>query len=142
MYAAPINGWPATWRARCAPDARRRGKRWRGDDGERKTRLKPFASGSKRSIAANRRSITAIGIKALTSLFNQSDRLIKTKTDREEGTKMKKLGFATIMASGLAAAVLGLAGPAQADIGHHDWVNNVQQQVSVPQVSTNVQQSR
>jgi hypothetical protein len=55
---------------------------------------------------------------------------------------MKKLGFATIMASGLAAAVLGLAGPAQADIGHHDWVNNVQQQVSVPQVSTNVQQSR
>ena len=95
-----------------------------------------------RSIAANRRSITAIGIKALTSLFNQSDRLIKTKTDREEGTKMKKLGFATIMASGLAAAVLGLAGPAQADIGHHDWVNNVQQQVSVPQVSTNVQQSR
>ena len=32
---------------------------------------------------------------------------------------MKKFGFATIVASGLAAAVLGLAGPAQADIGHH-----------------------
>jgi hypothetical protein len=35
---------------------------------------------------------------------------------------MKKFGFATIVASGLAAAVLGLAGPAQADIGHRDWV--------------------
>ena len=31
---------------------------------------------------------------------------------------MKKFGFATIVASGLAAAVLGLAGPAQSDIGH------------------------
>ncbi len=39
---------------------------------------------------------------------------------------MKKFGFATIIASGLTAAVLGLAGPAQADIGHHDWVNNTQ----------------
>ena len=41
---------------------------------------------------------------------------------------MKKFGFATIVASGLAAAVLGLAGPAQADIGHHDWVHDIQQQ--------------
>ena len=55
---------------------------------------------------------------------------------------MKKFGFATIIASGLAAAVLGLAGPAQADIGHHDWVNDIQQQVSVPQVNTGVHQSR
>ena len=29
---------------------------------------------------------------------------------------MKKLGFATIIASGLTAAVLGFAGPANADI--------------------------
>lgn len=29
---------------------------------------------------------------------------------------MKKFGFATLIASGLAAAVLGFAGPAQADI--------------------------
>ncbi|BBW99900.1 hypothetical protein MMOR_08370 [Mycolicibacterium moriokaense] len=35
---------------------------------------------------------------------------------------MKKFGFAAIVASGLAAAVLGLAGPAQADLGHHGWV--------------------
>ncbi len=44
---------------------------------------------------------------------------------------MKKFGFATIVASGLAAAVLGLAGPAQADIGHHDWVVNTQQHATV-----------
>ena len=55
---------------------------------------------------------------------------------------MKKFGFAAVIASGMAAAVLGLAGPAQADIGHHDWVNNTQPTVSVPQVSTNVHQSR
>ena len=44
---------------------------------------------------------------------------------------MKKFGFATIVASGLAAAVLGLAGPAQADIGHHQWVQDIQQQANV-----------
>ncbi len=55
---------------------------------------------------------------------------------------MKKLGFATVIASGLTAAVLGLAGPASADIGHHDWVNDIQQTVNVPQVNTTVHQSR
>ena len=54
---------------------------------------------------------------------------------------MKKFGFATIIASGLAAAVLGLAGPASADVGHHDWVHDIQPQVSVPQVDNSVQQS-
>jgi hypothetical protein len=55
---------------------------------------------------------------------------------------MKKFGFATIIASGLTAAVLGLAGPAQADVGHHDWVHDIQPAVTVPQVDTSVQQSR
>ena len=55
---------------------------------------------------------------------------------------MKKLGFATIIASGLTAAVLGLAGPASADVGHHDWVHDIQPSVSVPQVDTSVQHSR
>ena len=32
---------------------------------------------------------------------------------------MKKFGFATMIASGLAAAVLGFAGPAQADSIHN-----------------------
>jgi hypothetical protein len=34
----------------------------------------------------------------------------------EEGIEMRKFGFATLIASGLTAAVLGFAGPAQADI--------------------------
>ena len=55
---------------------------------------------------------------------------------------MKKFGFATVIASGLAAAVVGLAGPAQADVVHHDWVHDIQQQVSVPHVDNSVQQSR
>ena len=54
---------------------------------------------------------------------------------------MKKFGFATIVASGLAAAVLGLAGPAQADIGHHDWVNTSNSSDWSPQVDTSVAQA-
>ena len=56
---------------------------------------------------------------------------------------MKKFGFATVIAGGLAAAALGIAGPAQADIGHHDWIYEITQpQVSVPHVDTSVHQSR
>jgi hypothetical protein len=55
---------------------------------------------------------------------------------------MKKFGFATMIVSGLFAAVVGLAGPASADIGHHDWVNDISQpSVSVPHVDTSVHQS-
>jgi phosphoribosylcarboxyaminoimidazole (NCAIR) mutase len=68
------------------------------------------------------------------------------KTETKEGTKMKKFGFATIAATGLAAAVLGFAAPAQAapvfpvptDVVHHEWVHDIQQQVNVPQVDTSV----
>ena len=55
---------------------------------------------------------------------------------------MKKLTIAAAIASGLTAAVLGIAGPAQADIGHRDWVNTIQPTVTVPHVDTTVQQSR
>ena len=44
---------------------------------------------------------------------------------------MKKFGFASVIATGFAAALLGLAGPANADVGHHDWVRDIQQQASV-----------
>jgi hypothetical protein len=47
---------------------------------------------------------------------------------------MKKFGLGSIVATGLAAAVLGFAAPAQADIVHHKWVHEIQQQVNVPQV--------
>ena len=55
---------------------------------------------------------------------------------------MKKFGFATIIASGLTAAFLGLAAPASAGVDHLTWLNDIHQHVSVPQVSTGVQQSR
>jgi hypothetical protein len=61
---------------------------------------------------------------------------------KEEGIKVKKFGFATVIASGLTAAVIGLAGPAQADIGHHNWVKDIHPTATVPQVDTSVQQSR
>jgi hypothetical protein len=66
---------------------------------------------------------------------------------------MKKFGFAAVVASGLAAAVLGFAAPAQADaevtisvtpaaypsgIDHLDWLNDIQPKVIVPEVNTNV----
>jgi hypothetical protein len=44
-------------------------------------------------------------------------------------------------ASGLAAAIIGVAGPAHADVIHHDWVYVIQPQVTVPHVDTSVHQS-
>jgi hypothetical protein len=98
-------------------------------------------------IPANHQSISATGIIHLTSLFSQLDRHEEDQTGRyaktkKEGTKMKKFGFATVVASGLAAAVLGLAGPAQADIGHHDWVQNTQQHATVSSVTSTVGNGR
>jgi hypothetical protein len=71
---------------------------------------------------------------------------------------IKNFGFATIAASGLAAAIVGLAAPAQAaveaptatlsaitvpaGIDHHDWLGDIGPHVNVPQVNTSVQQSR
>jgi len=54
---------------------------------------------------------------------------------------MKKTTIAAIIASGLTAAVVGLAGPASADVGHHDWAVNANQS-PVPTVDTTVHQSR
>jgi ABC-type glycerol-3-phosphate transport system substrate-binding protein len=70
---------------------------------------------------------------------------------------MKKFGFATVAVSGLAAAILGLAGPAQAadaadapaslastiviaptGVDHLDWLDDIQPKVNVPQVDTSV----
>jgi hypothetical protein len=129
----------------------------------------------KAPIPANQRSISAIGIKPLSCVFSQSDRREEAPTpadatseprhsrdgsntpDREERRQeMKKFGFATIAASGLAAAILGLAAPVQAATGveaptvlasaieiptgidHHQWVHDIQPKVNVPQVDTTV----
>ena len=54
----------------------------------------------------------------------------------EEVFEMKKFGFASAIATGFAAVVLGLAAPAQADIVHHDWVHDIQQQATVGAVTS------
>ncbi len=53
---------------------------------------------------------------------------------------MKKFGFASVIATGFAAAIIGMAAPAQADLGHHDWVSQINgtSHVVVPQVNTGV----
>jgi hypothetical protein len=52
---------------------------------------------------------------------------------------MKKLGLTSLIAGALTAGVLGFAGTAQADIGHHNWANTVgQPSVYVPHVDTTV----
>lgn len=73
---------------------------------------------------------------------------------------MKKFGFATVAASGLVAAVIGLAAPAQAGVStdaapaalsasqiatgidHHVWLDQITPDVNVPRVDTTVHQSR
>ncbi|MDV3123297.1 hypothetical protein M1247_00075 [Mycobacterium sp. 21AC1] len=55
---------------------------------------------------------------------------------------MKKLGFTAVIASGLAAAVVGLAAPASAGVDHHTWLDQVGQHATAPQVDTTVHQSR
>lgn len=54
----------------------------------------------------------------------------------------KNTTIVALIASGLTAAVVGLAAPAQADIGHHDWAVDTNQQAPVPSVDTTVHQSR
>jgi hypothetical protein len=54
---------------------------------------------------------------------------------------MKKIGFVSIVAGGLVAAVVGLASPAQADLSHDAWASNQNGNSSVPHVDTTVHQS-
>jgi hypothetical protein len=58
---------------------------------------------------------------------------------------MKKSAYATIagfVATGFAAAMLGLAGPAAADVTHHEWVQDIQQQASIGVVSSTIGNGR
>ena len=55
---------------------------------------------------------------------------------------MKKYGFAGVVATGFAAAVLGLAAPASADVDHHQWVNDIQQHANVGTVTSTVGNGR
>jgi hypothetical protein len=71
-----------------------------------------------------------------------------TKRIQEEGFEMKKFGFATIAAAGITGALVGLAAPATATtvaapaavtsvdvangIDHHQWLDDIRQQVKTP----------
>ncbi len=55
---------------------------------------------------------------------------------------MKKFGFAGIIATGFAAAVLGLAGPASADLDHHQWITDIQQHATVGTVTSTIGNGR
>jgi hypothetical protein len=72
---------------------------------------------------------------------------------------MKKFGLAAIVASGLAAGIVGIASPIQAiasaeampvaelpsystGVDHNQWVHTIHPDVTVPHVDTTVQQSR
>ena len=55
---------------------------------------------------------------------------------------MKKFSIASIVASGFAAALFGLAAPASADIDHHQWVNDIQQRAIVGSVTSTVGNGR
>ncbi|OLO99305.1 hypothetical protein BVU76_26195 [Mycolicibacterium porcinum] len=70
---------------------------------------------------------------------------------------MKKFGFAVVAASGLSAAVLGLAAPAlaaepahasapssvtiSAGVDHLDWLDQIQPKANAPKVDTTVRHS-
>ncbi|MBS1692712.1 MAG: hypothetical protein JST91_10875 [Actinobacteria bacterium] len=67
---------------------------------------------------------------------------------------MKNLTITTIAAAALTAGLFGLAAPANAttpgldpsvtisaDIDHHGWIQDIQQQVNVPKVDTTVRHS-
>ncbi|WP_458318764.1 hypothetical protein [Mycolicibacterium brisbanense] len=105
----------------------------------------------KRLIAANRRSISASGIKPLSTALRQSDRRGTPQTggptseprhhrhgsnSEEKGFEMKKFGFASAIVAGFATAVFGLAAPAQADVTHNQWVHDIQHQATVGSVTS------
>ena len=63
---------------------------------------------------------------AISAVKSETPHSNGTTTQIEEGIKMKKFGFATLIASGLTAAVLGLAPIASADVTVHQSSGNAQ----------------
>ena len=58
---------------------------------------------------------------------------------------MKKFGIASvtsIVATGFAAALFGLAAPASADVDHHQWITDNQQRATVGTVTSTVGNGR
>ena len=55
---------------------------------------------------------------------------------------MKKFGFASVIATGFAAALFGLAAPASADLGHHDWVRDIHPTATIGSATSTVGNGR
>jgi hypothetical protein len=55
---------------------------------------------------------------------------------------MKKFGIASAIATGFAAALFGLAAPANADIEHHQWIQDIQQKATVGSAQSTVGNGR
>lgn len=55
---------------------------------------------------------------------------------------MKKFTFASAIATGFAAVVLGLAAPASAGVDHHQWIQDIQQQATVGSAQSTVGNGR
>lgn len=55
---------------------------------------------------------------------------------------MKKLAISSAIATGFAAALFGLAAPANADVSHHQWVQDIQQQATVGSAQATVGNGR
>jgi hypothetical protein len=66
----------------------------------------------------------------LSCWFKQSDQRENHHSRTRRGIDMKKFGFASVIATGFAAALFGLAAPANADVVHHQWVQDIQQQAN------------
>ncbi|GLP76895.1 hypothetical protein TUM20983_40050 [Mycobacterium antarcticum] len=55
---------------------------------------------------------------------------------------MKKFSITSVVATGFAAALFGLAAPASAGIDHHQWINDIQQEATVGAVTSTVGNGR
>jgi hypothetical protein len=55
---------------------------------------------------------------------------------------MKKFGFASAVAAGFAAALFGLAAPANAGIDHQQWINDIQHHAVVGSATSTVGNGR
>lgn len=55
---------------------------------------------------------------------------------------MKNFGFASAIATGFAAALFGLAAPASADVDHHQWIHDIQQQATVGSAQSTIGNGR
>jgi hypothetical protein len=75
-------------------------------------------------------------------LHHQTGRRFTTGPLQGRGITMKKSAITTAIAAGFAAALFGLAAPANAGIDHHSWLNDIQQEAVVGSATSTVGNGR